>query len=402
MAEAVAILVGAIVALCLVPKDRLLPALGVVTAAVVLLGGLFTVMALVTKKIGVVDLSKFAISILAISGALFVFGLAAKTLTGVGWEELGKAGAILGAFVVLAGVLRLCAIGFKGMGSTLDGFGSMIFKFGIAVLLFAGAIKIFGDMDEDVLKKGMACVGIVLLGLVGMMAATNLLAKTGKKQNIVKMGSIALGLSVALLSIAGAVAIFGKMDTKTLIKGMTAAVVSMFLMMGLIASTNKLARVGEGGSMVKIGSMFAGMGAALLMIAGAVAIFGNMDTDALVKGGIAVAAFLGMFVGMMAATKLIASTSSKSKFANVSGMMLAFSASLLIISAAIGILSLFDFDDVVRSTAIIGVIGGLFVALMASTRGISANSVGTILAMSGALLIMVGSVVSLLNLIPTS
>ena len=395
IAEGIGILVGAIVALCLVPKDRLLPAVGVLTAAVILLGGLFTVMALVTKKIGVVDLTKFAGSILAISGALFIFGLAAKTLAGVEWEDLGKAGAILGAFGVLAVVLSLLSSKIKGVGNSMTGFGSMITKFGIALMLMAGAIKIFGEMDDDVLKKGIACVSILLLELVGIMWATNLLAKTGKKQNIVKMGSIATGLGIALLAMAGAVSIFGNMNRDALIQGMIAVGACMVLMMGLVVSTNELARVGKNGSMVKVGSMFAGMGAALLMIAGAVAIFGHMDTGTLLKGGAAVLVFMGMFVGIMAATKLLATTGADKQFAKVSGMILAFSGALLIIAGAIAILSFFDYKDLLKSTVIIGAIGILMMGLISVTRNIPTKATGTIVALAGSLLIIAVSIAAL-------
>lgn len=386
-AEGIGILIGAFAALLLVPKDELVPAIIAFVTVVGLAAGAFAVVGLVAKQVGIVDFTKFALAMMSISGALFLFGLAAKEFVDIDLGTLGKVGLVLAAF---AGLSKFAAKTIF-QNNDMIGFGAMVVGFSLSLLLMAKAVENFGKMDEDVIKQGLACIGAILLGFVGLMKASKYLAKAGKDESFVKMGGIFIGMSTALLAIAGAVAIFGIMDTSMLIKGMTAAGICIFAMIGMMTATSKLAKVGKDNSIVKVGSMFAGIGAALLMIAGAVAIFGNMDTKTIVKGGIAVAAFMGMFVGMMAATKLIGSTSSKSKFANVSGMMLAFSASLILIAGAISILSMFDRKDLARSTGVIGAIGLLFVALMHSTKRISPKSVGVIIAMTAAIVILAGT-----------
>ena len=395
VADAILVLVGAIAIICFLPKERLWPAVGVLLAIAGILAALFFASSLITNKVGVADLTKFAVSMIAVSGALLIFALAAKMLAKFEWVDLGKTAAVLGGFVVIAMILGTITAKSNGFGNALKGFASMMAKFGVALLLMAVAIKMFGQMDNDVLWQGIKAVTVILGEMIVMMAATNLLAKVGDKQSTVKMGSIAVGLGVALLAIAAAVSIFGKMETNALIKGMIAATACIVLMIGLVLATEKIPKVGKDGSLFNVGSMFASMGAALLMIAAAVAIFGNMKTSTLLKGGAAVLAFLAMFVGIMAATKLLATTESNQQFAKVGGTILAFSAALILVAGAIAILSTLEFSDIAKSTAIIGAIGLLFVALIAATKAIPKNGLGVIIALSGALLILVGSVIAL-------
>lgn len=399
VAEGIAILAGAIAVFAFIPLDKLWPAIGAIAVISGILLGVYALSSLIANKLGTADLIKFAGSMLAVSGALMIFALAASVIGAVGDDALRKTAGILIGFVGIVGALALLSRLGGANGSKIFQSGSMLLGLGAFLVLLSIAIKKFGEMDPNVLTRGLTAVTVLLVEAVLVMAATNTLAKVGKKQSIIKTGSLFASLGTALLMMAGAVAILGNMSTEALIKGLISVTLIIFLLAGVMAATNKLPRYNKDVTgIINIGSMFAGIGAALLMTAGAVAIFGHMDTNTLLKGGAAVIVFLGMMIGVMAATKLLATTGGDQQFAKVGGTIMAMSAGLILIAAAVALLSMIDKEDLINAGVAIAGIMALFSMMLVATHGIPPKAMGTIIALSVAVIALAGSLVMLSSL----
>ena len=183
-------------------------------------------------------------------------------------------------------------------GSSIDMalFGSMMRNLGIALILMAAAVKILGGMDRNKLIQGGIAVGAFL----GMMAILMIFTKFIGINDIAQFGKMMRKLSTSLLFLAAAVYIFGSMKTETLVKGGIAIVTFLTIFGIMMALTSGISEHSNA-----FGKMIRNISISLLLLAGVVAILGHMDTDVLIKGGLAVAAFLGIMIIAMQSTKSI-------------------------------------------------------------------------------------------------
>ena len=400
VAEAIAILAASITVLAFIPAGKLWGAIGAMTVISVILVGVFALSSLIANKLGTADLAKFAGSMLAVSGALMIFALAANVIGTVEDEALKKTAGVLLGFVAMIGALMILS-GIAGPNSSkIFQSGSMLLGLGAFLILLSVAIKRFGEMDPTTLSRGLFAVTVLLAESMLIMIATNKLAKVGKKQSVIKTGGLFASLGIALLTMAGVVSILGNMSTEALVKGLIAVTLIIFLLAGVMTATNKLARYNKDVTgIVNIGGLFAGIGAALLMIAGAVAIFGHMDTSTLVKGGVAIAVFLGLMVGIMAATNLLAVTGANKQFAKVGGTIMAMSAGLILIAASVALLSLIDKDDLIKAGIAIAGIMVLFTMMITATSDIPKGSIATVIGLTVGIAVLAGSLIAIANLV---
>lgn len=365
IATSIAILAASVAILALLDQKKVWSAVGAIT----LLAAELIAMSIVLSKFKPGDFGKMATTMLGLAGALLILAVAAKIIGGMDGDTLLKGG---GAIVVFLGIIAIISKATTGMNAWVGEFGKMMLKLSFALLILAGVTKIFGSMKYDTLIQGGAAVAVFLGMMIIMMGATNLLSGS-----IPKFGSMMLGLSTALLLMAGAVAIFGNMEMSTILQG--GAVISAFLviMMVMMKATKSI-----GSSAGKFGAMMFGIGAALLMMSASIAILGNMDGETIAKGGLVVAAMMGIMTLMMAATKLLGSNAGSA--AKVGVMMIAFAGALLIMTASIALLSVIDGADIDKAINAITKIGLLFGALVVLSRfaGAANTCKGTIITMS--------------------
>ena len=378
IAVSIGILAASVAVLAVIGWQKVLPAVG----ALVILGAGLVVMAKMLGKMDTKDFVKLSSIALGLSGAILILSFTAKILSGIDYKELIQGGIAIGVFM---GMIVLVAKATKGLNAWVSEFGSMILKLSFALLLFAGLVKIFGGMDIGTLVKGTLAIGVFLGMMVGMMASTKLLSG-----DIPKFGTMMMGLSTALLLMAGAVQIIGNMDPGTLVKGTIAIGIFLATMIGMMKATSKI-----GTNAGKFGAMMLGIGAALLMMSASIAILGNMDPGTIAKGGLAIASLMGIMAMMMAATKLLGKNSGNA--AKVGVMMLAFSGALLVMTASIAMLSMIDEKDITKAVAAIAKIGLIFGALVVISRfaGAADTCKGTIITMSIAIAIMSASLAAL-------
>ncbi len=161
----------------------------------------------------------------------------------------------------------------------------MLLKIAQAVALLTISLVALSMLDSDKLAKALAATAVGMGELVGTMALLTQGAMGPSamgKLTIAAQAMIAIAGALVIFSIA--VALLGTMELATLAKGLGAAAISLTML--------ALAGKAMQGS---IGGAFAMgiMAASLILMAGAVGLFGSMEVDTLVKG---LAGIAGVFV----------------------------------------------------------------------------------------------------------
>lgn len=293
------------------------------------------------------------------------------------------------------------------------GFSSMLTSLALAMIAVAIAAKIIGGMDDAALiKAGIAIV--VLAGIVvGLMAATKLLAKNDKGNvigGVNKIGKMMMSFAGAMLVVAIAARIIGGMEWEDLAKAGAALLVVAGVLVGLMAATKLVTKTNKGNitGLTQLGKILTSLATSLLIIAIAARLFGGMEWEDLGKAGAALVVISGVMVGLMAATKLL----TKNKLGNVvtgvdnvGRMLLSIAKAMLITAIAAKIFGSMEWEDLGKAGAAIIVLAGVMVGLMAATKllgtGAQIDKLGGTLAKIGlAMLIMSFAAKSMASLSP--
>lgn len=188
-------------------------------------------------------------------------------------------GTIAGAFAVMFGAIELLAYQ-KIPEDKMKAIGMAFIGLGAGLAMVAVAAKIFAGMEWEELKKG----GAALVAFTVMVVAAARAAKgVGKGAGIAF-----LGLSAALLLLIPSIKLLAGMDAHTLIKGG----VAVFAFVNILAKAANRAGKAKGAF-----GAFMGLSLALLLLIPSIKILSGMDAGTLIKGGIAVYAFLNIMAG---------------------------------------------------------------------------------------------------------
>jgi tape measure domain-containing protein len=321
--------------------------------------------------------------LLKMAVALLLIAVVVKMLGKMNGTDLAKGVGAITGFVAMIVVLMAATRALATNYSTLSVDG-MLLKLGASLLLMAIAVKILGGMDTKSLVKGIVTISLFGVMIVALMWATNLFTKDAT--NADKIGTTLLGIGGALLMMAVAVRILGKMDIADLAKGIVAMVLLGGVIVGLMAATKLVGT----NNINKIGVVLIEVAAAIAIMALTTTILGLLSVEALLKGIVAIAAFSGIIVGLMAATKLV-----EGKGINKIGK------TLILTSVAIGILALVaallglvKLENLAKGVVAVGLLSGIMILLMKTTSGIK-TGVGQLIVMSVAIAVLAASAVAL-------
>jgi tape measure domain-containing protein len=351
ISESIAILAGSLLALAFIPAGKLWNAVGAITVIGIVVGGL----ALALGKVeSLPDMAKLSLTLIGLSGALLILAMSLKIMGNLDGEAIGKGVLAITAFLGICWAMTKLSQSLKS-GVSFVGFGKMVMQLSTSLILLAVATKIFGTMEWEELKKGGAAFGVFILGMITVMEYSG---KLGPR--LPQFAQAMKGLSAALLIAAVAIKIFGGMTWEELGKGGAAFVVFMGTMVGMMAATNLLAK-----DMPKFGRTMIGLSAGLLTMAVTIKILAGISNEDLVKGGLVMTGFLGLMVGMMAATKLLGEYSGNAS--KIGLMMLSFSGAMIVMAGAIALLSELDAKDIWKAIGAISAVTVLFGALLAAS-----------------------------------
>lgn len=357
-AIAVGILAAAVAVLALIGYEKVLPAVG----AIVILAGVLAGLTIVINKFGgedSKDILKFAGFVLSIGAALLLISFAIKNLQVVNTDN---AITILGTFglivLAIAGLIKLFDNIDTKSAANIDKLGGTLLKMSIAIAIMAVVIKLLSGMEWSDIGKGAAVVlgfgGIV----VGLMDATKLIS--GSK-NVDSIGKSILSISAAMLLMVMTIRMAASMKPGDIVKGLLTIGGFGALIVGLMAAT-KL--VSGSKNVESIGKAIFGISAAILVMMLTAKLAAKMEPGEIAKGALAISAFGGIIVGLMAATKLISGSKNVGKMA---GTILAFAGAVAIMALAVGFLSLLSLKDIAKGTVAIAALGGIMAGMLWAT-----------------------------------
>lgn len=291
------------------------------------------------------------------------------------WEELGNffrdAKQVVGEFFktmdfnVLVGLLNLGALGGIGIGlkKAFD-----FFKGGGIMAL------IFGEKDEN--KEGLISK---IKGVFGALTDT-----FGELQNTLKSATL-IGIGAAIALITASVVALSFVDTGKLFIVLGAMTIMFGQLSAMIIAIDKLTKEVGVAKMIGVAIALGLLAGAILIMSAAVLIMSTMDWVELARGLTAMAVGLGLMVGAALLMDKI-----KYKLAEVAAPMILLATAIVILAAALKIMSTMSWDDILRSMATLTGVMALMVGVgRLASKGVS--GVGAMIAMAAAIAIISGA-----------
>lgn len=313
---------------------------------------------------------------IAIAVALLSVSLIALSIVNV--QNLTKAlTAITALFLNLIGALTVVT---KVSGSTgivkMVAIAVALNLLATAIVILAGAVAILAQFSWSQLERGLAAIAVLLVELV---LATTLMGANAK-------GTVASAyameiMAVALNLMAVAVGKFGKMNLGTLAKGIASIA-------AILAEMTLFNQFGGEQSLLSAAGLVV-LGAALLIIAKAVAQIGALPTANLIKGltGIAAALLIiGLAVTLMPPDMLVTAAA-----------LLIVSTSLVILSTALTTMGGMSWTEIAKGLVVLAASLVLIVAAMFAMTA-ALPGAAALLVVSAALAILTPVLVSLSQL----
>ncbi len=304
-----------------------------------------------TASAGSID--KAGILIAKIGLAIGTMALVIKFVASLSGEEIAKGL----AFVAGVGLL-FAAITKLGDYSSpnADKAGTMILKMSFSIGLLALVMKLISTMSAGDIAKGL-----IVVGLLGLMFAgfTNMYAGLNAQQGeIVKAGRTMLAMSASIGILAIAMKLIATMSVADIQKAMGV----IFYISLLFAAFVKVSNY-AGNNASKAGRMLLGMAAAMGILAITIKLVNGISTSDIVRGMTVIAGFEALFGAIVYISKFAGEHADKA-----GTMLIKMSAAILIMVAAIAILSLIKAEKIALATAAIDSMMLCFAALVGVTK----------------------------------
>lgn len=340
-------------------------------ANVVLIGGIFG-KGVDFTSIGKM-MTKLATTFLLASVAIRIIGGMEAGQIQQAVNALGMITLMLTAVVAVGGVIN-------SMGGSVDKIGSVMLKLSAAIGIMALICRMLGSVDAGALTQGLIATGVLSLFIVGLIAATKLIAG----RQIAQIGNTLLQISASIAILAGVAVALSGVDPAAFDNGLGSMTKVAALVLGIIAVMELISKFGKT-DLIKVGASLLLVSASVAILAGVAVLLSTIDTAGLTKGIIAVG-FLSLFVaGMIAAAK----GADKAK-----GTIIAVSVAVGILAAAVAALSFIPFEKLAPATAALTILMGMFALIMQSAKNVN-GSIGTIIAMSLVVTLLAGILIAM-------
>lgn len=386
MAISIAILVASIWLLTKIDDPaKLWNAVGVIAV----LAGILVILAVAMDKMSQASVSigksganlkGLKTGLLQIGIVLLLLAATVKIISGMDIEEAKQGFKGLAALAV-GMVVFLAAIGkISSYTKDVSKLGGMMIKLSVAMLLMVGVCKLVGMLSaEDMLRGGaFATAFVVFVGLLGVAARI-----AGPNAN--EFSKMAIKMSIAMLLMVGVCKLVGTLSAEEMLQG--AAFAGAFIVfVGLLGLCTRIAEK----EIPKLGGMLLSMSVAMLLMVGVCKLAGMLSAEEMAKG----AAFA---LGVVALVKIMVSIlkiGNEQQMARVAGTILAMSAAIAILAGVAILLGFVDIGSLAKGLTAVGLLGLIMSVMVKSLKG-AQNVKGSIMMMSIAIAVMVGSVVAL-------
>ena len=243
------------------------------------------------------------------------------------------------------------------------------------LLLIAGAVAILtvsvialSLIDTAKLFIALGAISIMFVQLGGAMAAFDKMFDTSQAVKLVVLGAAMIAISVAVLVLAGALAILGAIPLPNLIQGVAALAATMAIMAGAMLL---LSKVGPGAILGSAALVIASVG--ILILAGALKVLATLSWDD-----------IGRAMATLGATLVILAIGLTAMAATLPGAaaLVIASVGILVIASALKIFATLSWDDIGRAMATLGatlvILAIGLTAMVASLPGAAALVVASV------------------------
>lgn len=309
IAASIKLLADALTQLSTIRTEKIMPALGVMTAIIAVMTGMMTglaALAEVTNKAGklVFDfdaLNKVALAVVALGASMKLMSEAAYMLKDMDPAQIAVIfGSMATAIVALGGSIALMGTAkpkrLNAVGTNMIKLGAGFILMASSLVVLAGAIRMIASVKPDDLARSMNAVALGIVLLTTAMGGLGAGAKFGADYSGV--GKNILLMATALIPLAAAVKILGSMDLDDLAKGLGSVAVGLGVLAGAMAGLGYIQ--GIGGSYGKSVAAIMAFATAMVLLAVPIKVLGGMDLDNLAKGFGSLVITLGAFAGAMA------------------------------------------------------------------------------------------------------
>ena len=385
-AKSIGILAASLALLSMLDQKALWSSVGALSAITVVMTGMMLVLGLF-KNLSVVSFGKIGVMLLSLGVALTMMSVSMKILSSI--DAAAANVAIRQMIVLMTGMLALVAIfGLAVKADASDNIGkvgTMLIKMSVAIALLAVAMKLMSSIEGD-MTKGMAIIG----GIMAMFAAFMYLSKfSGESAS--KVGSMLIKMSIAIALLAVAIKMISLLDDDEITRGMTVIVAVELLFAALLAVSHF-----AGAHAAKAGLMFALMGSAIMMLVTSIRMIANVPPEDVRKG----LAFIAITELLFAAIMIVSQMVGK-RAARAGAMFLMMAAAVMILATTIKIIAGIPEDDINKGLSMITAVELLFMSIMLLSKyaGKNADKAGTMfLKMAAGILILVAAI-ALLSLL---
>ena len=363
-------------------------AVGILAAAIWLLGNMDPVTILKGLAVGVVAIAALAggaalagtaksiqgmgTAFLGLAAGVLVLAAAFMLFKLVNWDDITKGLTTLGVAVLAIAVAARVADGKK-----LAGAGVAMLGLGAGLLALSHGLKSIADINDKKLLKGLGVLAAVMTGIT-------LMTRFGGGNLVATAGTLA-GLAFSLIALAYAIGLIADIDFWTAAGGMAVLVVGLAGMGFALKAFPP--------TMPAIAGSLLGIAAAFGLLIAAIHILGSMDWQVLVQGGLAIAALTGVLAGLAFAVSKIPPNS----LANILGLSVGFVAmagSMLILAHAMRMFEGIQWESLEKAGAVAASAVAAFAVLAGigavGGKGLLALGLG-IAAIGGGLLVVAGA-----------
>lgn len=323
--------------------------------------------------------------IMNIAIAIGILAASLVALTMVDQKNLWSA---VGAISAVIAVLTAASIIAKKVGGIADlsGFAGPILALSGAIAILAYAIKSLVGIP---FKEGMASVGVLSAMMIVLVGVVAIMSKFAPKLSTGSLTFVTLALAIAIM--VKALKMIDSIEFNHLGQ-------SLLVLGGVVAGLAVLATSTRG---IKFGSLagIIALALGLRMMVGTLEAIADIDTDKILDNIEGMILVFGSVVLLMAATKLAGANGASGGIG-----VLAMSVAMLLIVKAIKDIADIDKSMISKATDAISQVALVFGAFALLSRFGGKNGLGlgvTILAMSGAILVLVGAIHLLKDIDPS-
>lgn len=307
--------------------------------------------------------------------SIAIMALVIKTIASIPQEDIIKAMDVMASIFLMYASMALLG----SISKDAKGVGSMLLNMSLAIGIIVMVMKQIAGMKDGDIAKGL----LVIAGIEALFAAI-IFVSFFAGEYASKAGSMLLKMSVAIGILAVSMKIIATLSYEDILKGqiVLAGVESLFLKFILISKIC-------GNEANKAGSMMFKMAAGMALMALAIKVIATIPTGDIIKGLVFIAAVEVLFGAMVNITRFSGEHADKA-----GTMMLKMSAGILVLAAAIAILSLLDPKDIaVGTAAIVAMIVSL--AAVANAASKLGDCTKQLLIIGGIITVLIGAVVGL-------